>query len=305
VRESRTPATAKPWASPVTAPAPASTSRPWSQPEAVPPSQPAASADPGARPTEAAFPDETASADPDSKAPKPDRRFRRFWEKTTATDQPAAAPADVAPTEESQPNSDGVEAERPSAGSASGPGQWQNLPAHHSATPTGHLGAVPRTGLSAPLPAAIPAPAPTGLAKPVTPTTIRPATPTSKVRQTRKARLRVARIDPWSVMKTSLLFGVAGAIMMVVAVFVVFTVIDSTGLYQAVNDLVSTVLTNPDSASVFDIKTYVNTQRAVGLAALLGVLDVIIITALATVLAFLYNLAANIMGGIEITLAED
>ncbi|MDR1212967.1 MAG: DUF3566 domain-containing protein [Propionibacteriaceae bacterium] len=286
------------WASPIMSPSP---SRPWSQPEAAPPVD--------ADPFGSTVPVDPVTASPAEEATRPaksDRRFRRFWEKSTA-DQPTVPPAPTgpsgtAPAEEARPESR-TEADQPETGQVSPPDPWQNLPAHHSSTPTGHLGAVPRT--AAALPAPVPALAPASLAKPVTPTTIRPATPTSKVRQTRKARLRVARIDPWSVMKTSLLFGVAGAIMMVVAVFVVFSVIDSTGLYQAVNDMISTVLTNPNSATVFDIKTYVNTQRAVGLAALIGVLDVIIITALATVMAFLYNLAANVMGGIEITLAED
>ncbi|MDR0417764.1 MAG: DUF3566 domain-containing protein [Propionibacteriaceae bacterium] len=126
----------------------------------------------------------------------------------------------------------------------------------------------------------------------------------AKERQTRKARLRLARIDPWSVMKTTLLFGVAGAIMMVVAVYAVFVVIDQTGIYAAINKVMATLFASP-SGVPFDIETYVNTERAVGVAAVLGAVDVVIITALATIFGALYNLAANVMGGIEVTLAED
>ena len=48
-------------------------------------------------------------------------------------------------------------------------------------------------------------------------------------RRTRRARLRISRIDPWSVMKTSLLFGIAGGIIFVVATYVLMSVIEATG----------------------------------------------------------------------------
>ena len=124
-------------------------------------------------------------------------------------------------------------------------------------------------------------------------------------RQIRRARLRISRIDPWSVMKTSLLFGVAGWIIMIVATWAVFTVLNMTGLYEAINSTVAQVFASPDSVNTFNIKDYVNTTRATALAALVGAVNVIILTALATIFAFLYNLSATVMGGLEVTMAED
>ena len=124
-------------------------------------------------------------------------------------------------------------------------------------------------------------------------------------RRTRKARLRIARVDPWSVMKTALLFGIAGGIIFVVATYVVMSVIESTGVYQAINQVVADMLTAPTDTSPFSIETFVNTRRVTGLAALIGAVDVVIFTALATVFSFLYNLSATMLGGLEITLAED
>ena len=46
-------------------------------------------------------------------------------------------------------------------------------------------------------------------------------------------------------------------------------------------------------------------QKVLGLAAILAVIDVLIFTALATLGSFLYNLAATVLGGLEVTLAED
>ena len=126
-----------------------------------------------------------------------------------------------------------------------------------------------------------------------------------KTRHSRRARLRISRIDPWSVMKTALLFSVAGWIIFIVATWVVFTVLDQTGLYSAINDVVAQIFASPDSTATFNIQQYVNTTRATAIAALVGAVNVVIMTALATIFAFLYNLSAVVMGGIEVTMAED
>ncbi|MDR1265121.1 MAG: DUF3566 domain-containing protein [Propionibacteriaceae bacterium] len=226
------------------------------------------------------------TADADARS---DRR-RRFWER-----QPDEAPAPPTP-----PAPDlGATQYMPPVVEAPAPRRTTNALA-----PSGHLGTLPRTQTPPPVPdETTPQPPPSpAVSRSVTPTSIRPAS-RQQDRPPRKARLRLARIDPWSVMKTTLLFGVAAAIMMVVATGVVFYVLDRSGLYGAVNDMVSVVFSS-DSVQ-FDIRSYVNIRRAIGVAALIGTLDVVIITALSTIAAGLYNLAANVMGGVEITLAED
>ena len=124
-------------------------------------------------------------------------------------------------------------------------------------------------------------------------------------RRTRKARLRLSRLDPWSVMKTSFLFSIAAGIMLVVAVYVVWTVIGASSLFDSVNEIVKSVVSTPGDTTPFRIQEYINTQKVMGVAALLACVDVVIFTALATLGSFLYNLAATMLGGLEITLAED
>ena len=148
--------------------------------------------------------------------------------------------------------------------------------------------------------------APARSAEPVSvPKAARTSAAPGRVRRTRKARLRIARVDPWSVMKTALLFGIAGGIILVVATYVVMSVIESTGVYQAINQVVGSMLSSPTDTTPFSIEAYINTRRVTGLAALIGAVDVVIFTALATVFSFLYNLSATMLGGLEITLAED
>lgn len=127
---------------------------------------------------------------------------------------------------------------------------------------------------------------------------------TSGGRRPRRARLRLTRIDPWSVMKTSFLLSVAFGIVTVVAVFIVWSVLSASGLWDSVDSMVRDVV-GGDEASDFTVEDYVGTSRVVGFTMLVSVIDVILLTAIATLTAFLYNMAAALLGGIEVTLAED
>jgi Transmembrane domain of unknown function (DUF3566) len=124
-------------------------------------------------------------------------------------------------------------------------------------------------------------------------------------RRTRKARLRLSRLDPWSVMKTSFLFSIAAGIMLVVAVYSIWTVLGTSGLFESINQIVASVVSTPGDTTPFRIEEYINTQKVMGVTALIACVDVVIFTALATLGSFLYNLAATMLGGLEITLAED
>ena len=127
------------------------------------------------------------------------------------------------------------------------------------------------------------------------------ATPRSR---TRRARLRLVHLDPWSVMKTSFLLSIAFGIVTVVSVAVVWAVLGAAGVWGSINSTVTDVL-GGESASTFDIQDYVGTSRVLGFTMIVAVVDVVLITAIATLGAFLYNLAAALLGGLEVTLAED
>ncbi len=124
-------------------------------------------------------------------------------------------------------------------------------------------------------------------------------------RRTRKARLRLSRLDPWSVMKTVFLFSIAGAIVLFVSTWVVWGVINASGIFDSINTAVNDLAASPSSESTFRLEAYVNTSRILGFTAVVSAINVVLITALATLFSFLYNLAATVMGGLEITLAED
>ena len=130
-------------------------------------------------------------------------------------------------------------------------------------------------------------------------------TKSSARQQPRRARLRLTRIDPWSVMKTAFLLSVAFGVVTFVAIFMVWSVLGAAGVWDSINSAVASIVEGDNNSSSFDVTNYVGMSRVLGFTLLVSVLDVILLTAIATLSAFLYNLAAALLGGIEVTLAED
>ncbi len=131
-----------------------------------------------------------------------------------------------------------------------------------------------------------------------------PAPHAPRSARVRKARLRLVRLDPWSVMKVSFLLSIAAGIMLFVAVAVLWSILDAAGVFSTVGDVLTEV-TSSEQNSGFDLQSFLSLSRVLGFTTLLAVIDVVLITALATIGAFVYNLAASLLGGLEVTLAED
>ncbi|WP_148615455.1 DUF3566 domain-containing protein [Nocardioides rubriscoriae] len=136
------------------------------------------------------------------------------------------------------------------------------------------------------------------------PATATAATRKPRPRGPRRARLRLTRIDPWSVMKTAFLLSIAFGIVTVIAVAMIWEVIGAAGVWDSINSTVKEVIDEPGTAD-FDIEDYIGTDRVLGFTMLVAAVDVVLITAIATLSAFLYNMSAALLGGIEVTLAED
>ena len=132
----------------------------------------------------------------------------------------------------------------------------------------------------------------------------RPRTGASTTPRTRKARLRVAKADPWSVMKVSFLLSIALGICTVIAAAVLWMVMDAMGVFSTVGGTISEATGSNDSNG-FDLQSFLSLPRVLIFTSVIAVIDVVLATALATLGAFIYNLSAGFVGGVELTLAED
>jgi len=57
--------------------------------------------------------------------------------------------------------------------------------------------------------------------------------------------------------------------------------------------------------SSIDILRFVELSRVVSGATVVAVVDVVLLTALSTIFAFLYNITAALVGGVNLTLTDD
>ncbi|MDU0348792.1 DUF3566 domain-containing protein [Actinomyces sp. MRS3W] len=120
----------------------------------------------------------------------------------------------------------------------------------------------------------------------------------------RRVRLALTRIDPWSVMKAAFLLSVAAGIMMVVAAAFVWFMLDAMHVFSTIQDLVGTVMDSENNAYSALIE-YMKFSRAISMATVIAVVNIILSTALATIGAFLYNITATLVGGVHLTLADE
>lgn len=116
----------------------------------------------------------------------------------------------------------------------------------------------------------------------------------------RRARLFVKRVDPWSVMKFSFAVAFVLFFVVIVATAVLYLALDAMGVWDSVNKTLGGIFTNNGGKSSFKITAL----GVIGTAGVLGLVNVVLFTALATLGAFIYNVCADLVGGIEVTLSE-
>ena len=131
------------------------------------------------------------------------------------------------------------------------------------------------------------------------------ARPVGSQVRVRKARLRVARVDPWSVMKVAFVLSIALGIVTLVGTAVVWEVLNSLGVFSSLNKTVGDLTSGSNGTNSFDLSSVLSFTRVEGYMLIVALVDIVLVTALATLGAYLYNLSSGFVGGLEVTLAED
>lgn len=118
----------------------------------------------------------------------------------------------------------------------------------------------------------------------------------------RRASLQIKRFDPWSVLKLSLVLGVAMFFVWMVAIGLLYTVLDGMGVWDKLNGTYSSLISGETADSTSE--PLISAGRVFGVAAIVGMINIVLLSALATVCAFIYNVSADLAGGLEVTLSE-
>ena len=216
---------------------------------------------------------------------------------------PVRVPTDppTAPTEQATFDPEATQAHQTSPAAppvSAGPPPRAMSPVE-GAPPTAPMGVPPRPQ---PLPPPRPVRPAAGAVGPPRTGAPRPGSTARPVARTRKARLVLKRIDPWSVFLYSVVASIFLGLALLVAVAVLYGVLSGLGVLDSVNTLIGDVTNDPSdptaTTSIFGF------GRVMSIAAVVAALDVVLLTALSTLGAFLYNLCASLTGGIEVTFGD-
>jgi len=156
--------------------------------------------------------------------------------------------------------------------------------------PTATVPAVPAAPAAADSFAAAHAPSPS-------PTPISKPSRTERARGPRRARLQLRHINPWTVLKFTCVLSIALFFVWLIVVGVLYGVLDAAGVIAKINDTVTTINGSGSTAPV-------TAGVVFGGAAIIGVVNIVLFIALSTVGSVVYNLCADLVGGIELTLSE-
>ncbi len=113
--------------------------------------------------------------------------------------------------------------------------------------------------------------------------------------QVRRVRRVVRKIDPWTVLKASLIFNVIAGLTFVLGMWVMWSIAVQRGIPEGIADIFEslTLTFTPDGELYF---------RAL---VLLTVIMVVVATGAMTMGAVVYNLISDVVGGVELTVLEE
>lgn len=109
----------------------------------------------------------------------------------------------------------------------------------------------------------------------------------------KQVRLRLVYVDFWSAVKLSFLAAIAMAVVTVVTFFLIYMIVQTTGLIGKVDEFFQSF-----SDGGISITAFVGLPQVMAFAAVVAILNLVVITVLGAVIAGIYNLAVKVTGGL-------
>ncbi len=111
----------------------------------------------------------------------------------------------------------------------------------------------------------------------------------------RRVRRVVRRIDPWTVLKISLVFNAIAGLVFVLGVWVVWSLLLQRGIPDRIVEIFEAIR----------ITVSVDGELYFRIVVFLAIVGAVAMTAIMTLGAVLYNLIADLVGGLELTVLEE
>ena len=117
----------------------------------------------------------------------------------------------------------------------------------------------------------------------------------------RRVDLAIARIDAWTVMKVSFLLSVAFGIAIVIATIVLWFMLDAMHVFSTLESFLQEI----GAGKFTELLEYVRLPRTIAYATIVGVINVVLMTAISTLGAMLYDVVASLVGGVKVSLMDE
>ena len=123
-----------------------------------------------------------------------------------------------------------------------------------------------------------------------------------KARRARRMSLSLTRIDAWSAAKVAFMLSIAGGIIQIVAVTLLWLLLNVVGVFDQVTQIVSS--TGLDAGG-FDLANVLSLSTVLSAVTIFSIIEVVLFTVLVVILTLLYNVVSTLVGGIHVTLGDD
>lgn len=117
----------------------------------------------------------------------------------------------------------------------------------------------------------------------------------------RRVKMTIQKVEPLSILKIGFLLSVAMGIMIVVAMLLLWLVLDAMHVFAQLNDLFETL----NSEQLLQLAAYLGFGRWMSFAVIIAIIDIVLMTALFAVGALVYNFIAALVGGLHITVTDE
>ncbi len=115
----------------------------------------------------------------------------------------------------------------------------------------------------------------------------------------RRTKVVVRRVEPWSVLKISLLFYFCLMLVFVFALLVIYWILGLTGVLDSASHLLETIGFKPKTGHFQFNEFWIFTRVFI-----VGLIGVVVWSLVNLLVAVLYNLISDIVGGVTVTLTE-
>jgi hypothetical protein len=113
---------------------------------------------------------------------------------------------------------------------------------------------------------------------------------------TRRVKRTIKHVDPMSVLRISLVYYAAFLILWLIFAAIVYSILNSMGLFDSIEKIAN--------GFAFDVKLNITLFFIEKWAFLIGLTFLVIACIVNVFLAFLYNVASDMVGGIDVTFVE-